>query len=220
MKTNQKGFSVVEVLIVVVIVGLIGTVGWFVYDRQKSKNNEQPVTQNSQQNQETIKQETKADANEGYLVVKEWGLRFKMPSNITDVQYRVYGDTVAFYAKPTGSAVAYRSDYEAIYSDEATYGKNNPKYAKGTLYRSAESSKDKVGTKIEGKKIGNYYYYTAHAFSSLSTGAGFQGLYFDTDCDKDSTLAKCDPYIEAESKVFQALNQGDTALLNTIELAQ
>lgn len=44
MKTNQKGFSVVEILIVIVVVGLLGAVGWFVYDRQKSKTSEQPKT--------------------------------------------------------------------------------------------------------------------------------------------------------------------------------
>jgi prepilin-type N-terminal cleavage/methylation domain-containing protein len=40
MKVNQKGFSVVEILIVIVVVGLLGAVGWLVYDRQKSKTGE------------------------------------------------------------------------------------------------------------------------------------------------------------------------------------
>ncbi len=40
MKANQKGFSVVEVLIVIIIVGLLGVVGWLVYDRQ-NKNDTQ-----------------------------------------------------------------------------------------------------------------------------------------------------------------------------------
>jgi len=36
MKSNQKGFSVVEILIVIFVVGLLGAVGWLVYDRQNS----------------------------------------------------------------------------------------------------------------------------------------------------------------------------------------
>lgn len=36
MKINQKGFSVVEILIVIVIVGLLGGVIWYTYDRQNS----------------------------------------------------------------------------------------------------------------------------------------------------------------------------------------
>lgn len=211
MKANQKGFSVVEILVVVVVVGLLGAAGWLVYDRQKSKNNEQPVTQSSNQQN----QETKPDPNAEYLVVKEWGLRFKVPSNLTDVKYRVFGDTLAFYAKPTGYTVEYRSDYEKL-------GDNNyPQYATGRLYKSTESSKDKIGIQVEGKKIGNYYYYTAHAFSSLASGAAPTGLYFDAACDKDTrTSAKCAGYMKAESEAFQSVNQGNTALLNTIEPAQ
>jgi prepilin-type N-terminal cleavage/methylation domain-containing protein len=36
MKTNQKGFSAIEILVVIIVVGLAATVGWLVYDRQKT----------------------------------------------------------------------------------------------------------------------------------------------------------------------------------------
>lgn len=49
MKNNQRGFSTVEILIVLVIVGLIGVVGWLVYDKQQSKkSNEEPSQATSQ----------------------------------------------------------------------------------------------------------------------------------------------------------------------------
>lgn len=62
MKANQKGFSVVEILIVIVVIGLLGTVGWLVNDRQKNKtDNKDTTTQTSQQEQkqETPKEEVK-----------------------------------------------------------------------------------------------------------------------------------------------------------------
>lgn len=61
MKANQKGFSVVEILIVIVVVGLLGTVGWLVYGRQKGMSDDKATnTQASQQEQkDTPKQETK-----------------------------------------------------------------------------------------------------------------------------------------------------------------
>ena len=54
MKANQKGFSGVEILIVIVVVGLLGAVGWLVYDRQNNKadNNEAVSTQETQQTNE------------------------------------------------------------------------------------------------------------------------------------------------------------------------
>lgn len=56
MNSNQKGFSVVEILIIIVVVGLLGAVGWLVYDRQNSKESkEQAITSqnNTQTTQET-----------------------------------------------------------------------------------------------------------------------------------------------------------------------
>lgn len=38
MKTTQKGFSVVEVMLLIVVVGLVGVVGWLVFDRQNNKS--------------------------------------------------------------------------------------------------------------------------------------------------------------------------------------
>src|SRR5690348_10865777 len=50
MKANQKGFSVVEILIVIIVVALLGAVGWLVYDRQ---NNKTSATQTNQQGNES-----------------------------------------------------------------------------------------------------------------------------------------------------------------------
>jgi prepilin-type N-terminal cleavage/methylation domain-containing protein len=36
MKNNQKGFSIIELLVVIFVVGLLGLVGWLVYDRQNT----------------------------------------------------------------------------------------------------------------------------------------------------------------------------------------
>lgn len=47
MKINHKGFSAVEILVVVVIIGLLGITGWLVYDRQKPKTNNQQTSQNT-----------------------------------------------------------------------------------------------------------------------------------------------------------------------------
>jgi prepilin-type N-terminal cleavage/methylation domain-containing protein len=205
MKQNQKGFSVVEILIVIAVIGLIGAVGWLVYYRQKTKTSDsQPATQTSTEQKDAVEAQPtqKTDPNEGYLVVKEWGLRFKTPTGLTDVKYTIHDDTVAFFAKPTGSSVQYRADYDK-------YEEGRSQYATGNLYRSKESTKDKIGIVVEGKKIGDYYYYTSWAFSSLATGAACVGTYGDAD-------SNCQP----EATAFQLVNQGGSALLNTIEIAE
>lgn len=204
MKANyQKGFSAVEIVIIFAVVGLLAVVGWLMYDRQRDKKSETANTQvSTQRKEEAPKQETKeADPNKGYLVVKEWGLRFKTPSGLTDVTYTLHGNTASFFAKPTGSSVQYRANYD-------TFKDGHSQYATGNLYRSTESTNNERGFATEGKKVGDYYYYTSWAFSSLATGAACVGLYGDGD-------SNCQP----ERTAFQLVNQGDTALLNTIELA-
>lgn len=81
MKRNQKGFSVVEILIVIIVVGLIGTVVWVVYDRQGTNNSQ---ATKSEQKQETKKDETTTQQPEeyaGWKVHKDsnWKLEFKYP---------------------------------------------------------------------------------------------------------------------------------------------
>ena len=89
MKNNQKGFSVVEILIVIVVVGLLGAVGWLVYDRQKSKTPDTSNTQTSTpQKEETPKQEAKAaDPYEGWKsgTFKYTKLSYKLPSKWQDI---------------------------------------------------------------------------------------------------------------------------------------
>lgn len=73
MKKNEKGFSAVEILIVVVIVGLIGGVGLYVLSSQKKTNNAldnsttQNVTQSSYEKEGIV--ETK-DESAGWLIYK------------------------------------------------------------------------------------------------------------------------------------------------------
>jgi prepilin-type N-terminal cleavage/methylation domain-containing protein len=206
MKRNEKGFSVVEVLVVIIIVGLIAAIGWFVVGKQKDKATNSDATKNTTQqtaDKDTTQETTKANPNEGFLVVKEWGLRFKTPTGLADVKYAIHDDTLAFFAKPSDSSVQYVSNYDKFEDSNFTH-------AIGVLYRSTSSTKpfSSDGTR-QGEKVGNYYYYTNWAFSGLATGAGCVGLYGSDD-------SSC----QQERKAFQLVNQGDSGLLNTIELAQ
>ena len=73
MKNNQKGFSAIELLIVIVIVGLIGAVGWLVYDRQKTA-----IESDSKSNKVTSTVETKADPINSWLSYTSENQRYSM----------------------------------------------------------------------------------------------------------------------------------------------
>jgi hypothetical protein len=61
MKTNQKGFSAVTVLLALLIIGVIGGVGYYVYNAQKKSNNPDLQSSKSQKNNAVTEkaQETK-----------------------------------------------------------------------------------------------------------------------------------------------------------------
>lgn len=66
---RQKGFGMVEILIVIVVVGLLGTIGWLVYDRQKNNKVDRPQ-QSSNQVQPTAtteKQTTSTTPSDSWL---------------------------------------------------------------------------------------------------------------------------------------------------------
>jgi prepilin-type N-terminal cleavage/methylation domain-containing protein len=44
VKSHQRGFSVVEIIIVVVVLGLIGFIGWRLYDSTKNKSTDMTQT--------------------------------------------------------------------------------------------------------------------------------------------------------------------------------
>jgi cytoskeletal protein RodZ len=56
-KVNQQGFAIGTLLLIIVIVGLIGAVGWLVYDRQQK--NDEP-TSNSSVTKEDTKESTES----------------------------------------------------------------------------------------------------------------------------------------------------------------
>jgi len=74
MKVNQKGFSVVELVVVVVVLGLLGTIGWMVYDRQTNISSINTTSQ-----PETDKRK--------FLVIKEWGVKFPLVSSLETAVY-------------------------------------------------------------------------------------------------------------------------------------
>ena len=205
---NNFGFGAIGVVIVLLVLAVVGLAGYIVWDGAGADDG---LSTTSQQTSSVQTSTTPTDSlptkdpNEGYFVVKEWGLRFKVPPSIFDVRYKMgdtlEGDTLAFYAKPTGLKYDYVKDYDQV-SDSGFFS-----LANGVIYRSKESTKDKIGIVVEGKKIGDYYYYTAWSFIGLATGAACLPLYEISDQE----------LCEEVHKAFRIVNDD---FIKSIELAK
>jgi prepilin-type N-terminal cleavage/methylation domain-containing protein len=114
MKSSQKGFSIVEILIVAVVVGLLGAVGWLVYDRQKSKTDDKSAIQTTQeQKKEFVQQEAKtADLYEGWKEVTftPENIKIKLPASIKTAS------TVALNTDGTGTVIDLEKGYSLYVS--------------------------------------------------------------------------------------------------------
>ena len=79
MKGNQKGFTAVEGLLILVIVGLIGFVGWFVYDsKNKSESNYNSAASTATN---SVAKSTNKYAGWNSYTLKYEKLSFKYPSS-------------------------------------------------------------------------------------------------------------------------------------------
>lgn len=102
MKDNQKGFSVIEGLIVIVVVGLFGAVGWLVYDRQNNKTDSKSTTlqvsqQEVEKKEETPVQPAKINAPEGWVQFQDSnsGVSFYFPADWEKSKIHVYKTPVS-----------------------------------------------------------------------------------------------------------------------------
>lgn len=94
-RTYQQGSAHV-VIIVVLVVALLGALGYIFYNNFIAKKAD--VSKKDSGNSgvvETPKQEPSKDSNEGYVVLEDWGVRFK-PTSTTKISWAKSGGSYAF----------------------------------------------------------------------------------------------------------------------------
>lgn len=154
LKSNQKGFGAVEVLLVLILIGILGGVGFYVYNSNKKSNQKADTTSTASKAEtkvadkstdtETVKE---ADANLGYLVIKEWGVKIKLRDSMK-VSY-----TYSAEAGNQAASIDYQSSIKPVIKPEFLQDKTCEVGA-GVL-RSVSVSADQAQY---SKKIGNQYY--------------------------------------------------------------
>ncbi len=188
MKANQKGFSVVEILIVVVVVGLLGAVGWLVYDRQSNKNKETTSTAQFEQSSAT-NQANKEASNSKYLDIKEWGVQISVPNEIQDLTYENYQNYRGIESV--------RLTSPSLEAEGKLSGGPETQEKMGLLYRAKTGTKSGLArcdtnedcatqNNWSHKTVGDYFYY----YDPTHAGDGFfSGTYRKSVDDSIKTLS-------------------------------
>lgn len=87
-KLNQKGFGVIESLLILIALTMIGGVGFYVVNANKDKEETKPVSQSNQQAETKPAEQKKSQ----YLEIKEFGVKIKLDDNLKGIKYVVPQD--------------------------------------------------------------------------------------------------------------------------------
>ncbi len=157
-KQNQKGFSVFEACIIVLVLVLLAVGAWFIWDKNKDKNYEESA--NAAMQVEDVEED--AIPEQTYLTIKEWGVRFKLSADNADGYYFIE------QGKPNYAYLSLTSlkDVDHCGADDTTTGV----YARFTV-----DEKDPIREEMllideypSAKKVGNYYFYFERPQASCS----------------------------------------------------
>lgn len=165
----------------VTVLLLLMLAGYLLYSRNNTDTFEfemstQPIEEVIQE-EDTPNNTTEQSQDVDRVVIEEWGIQFALPSTIEKVEYLIEedsgGDQKAYlWSLPSDARVdGFSADYNKPVPSGGGY-----KYVEA-IYRSTDAVKDS-GFEVEGKKIGDYYYYTVWSFSNRASGKGAgTGIY-------------------------------------------
>ncbi|MBA3757455.1 hypothetical protein H0X09_01150 [Candidatus Saccharibacteria bacterium] len=93
MNKNQKGFSVIEIVLVFILIILVGITGWYVWSQNKETigNKAKEQTRSGAQGTNNPTSVTPA-IDKSYLVIKEKTVQFELTDKIKDAYYHVSKD--------------------------------------------------------------------------------------------------------------------------------
>lgn len=159
-KFNQKGFGLVEGLLITIIVLLVGFIGYYVYNAQKDADKNLSKPANTSTTQTTAKKKVVAQND---FTITEWGIQGKIDATVTP-QYKVTNDGQQTWAMLSSTELA-TADTGCGVEQQAGGIINR---AMGTE-RAYNNAGEDVGMTIQQevdkgiltgyKKIGGYYYW-------------------------------------------------------------
>lgn len=154
MNKNERGFTAVEAVLIVVVVSLLAGVGWYVY-RMNNKDDKKEVNTSQADDKKTENKPAEETDSKTYVTVKEWNLR---------AEYS--GKPVLLYViNEQGNATFSTKDLEKNYkgctAENGVSGMiRRLKPTDGTTVDGdAPTAQDAAKTNPDYVKVGDYYYH-------------------------------------------------------------
>jgi Tfp pilus assembly protein PilE len=166
---KQKGFTAVEIIIVVVAVLVLGFIGWRVWDAQQQANREADQAL-QQANQQTQQNTTKTSGQ--FIEFKELGLKVPAKDDFKDLEYK-YNNSNADYPSVVIST-------KSLTEKSSECGVNGSAPALGSLTKTTKSTNEQgVALVADGEhvfKVGNAFVIYQHAQATCTADSAVQAM--------------------------------------------
>lgn len=166
-KRDQSGFSIVEVLLVILVIAVLTVTGLVVYQHHKSSSAKNSAatkqTQPTTQPKDTTTTQPAQTTTTQYLDIKEWGVKLPLLNDIKDAYYVVpTGISDDSDGLPSGIILGLTSLNNSC--GTVLPGNTGFDNSLGEIVRALPTDKDPVSGKLytqllpDGTTIGSYYY--------------------------------------------------------------
>jgi hypothetical protein len=92
--TDQKGFSVLDIILGIALVAVIGVAGYFAYQNAQNKTSSSATPKLSSSQSPTPT--TSPTPSTGYLVIAQWGVKLPATGVLANLQYKFVDGEVGF----------------------------------------------------------------------------------------------------------------------------
>lgn len=159
-ENKNKGFSIVEALLIIAAAGILVAGGWVVYQHNRTKVTDAAANGTPPSNQQT----TTPTPTTTYLDIKEWGVRLTLNSTTASLYYYIKPNLpdVAYFSLRTIAAVAPNCAAEKV--------------SLGAISRLTEAQQQSAVTNPSALNqpgtihIGNYWYSVDNSHAACTDG--------------------------------------------------
>lgn len=123
---NQKGFTPVAIILVVVAIAVAGFAGWYVWDKNQNNTdkNTSPTSTPNTDVKETGTQNESQETTQKIFVFKELGISIQLPTGLEDLSYKYNSELGVAYVSVPSFTTANEKCYGQNFSDnsQASFG--------------------------------------------------------------------------------------------------
>jgi|GEM_PF-5420317 len=162
IQKNQHGFSVIEALLIILILVILGAVGYVAYSRTQSNKPKNDTTQPSTTT-ENQPQQAQSEPQSDSLDVSQWGVKMTIPTQFKAMPQ----DRVMYSLTDSQDTLLFNSDLQANLLKSCAYSSQHKNGPWGIVREHAGHLKSPDGSTYTDKEadansayihIGDYYY--------------------------------------------------------------